>query len=72
MFISKFSSEKWQNNQNNEVLHPAQNWQEIEKIVEEQESVVNMTRKDHPQYFSSKQLNDDKSGLQHMRTLLEL
>lgn len=48
------------------------NWQEIEKIVEEQESVVNMTRKDHPQYFSSKQLNDDKSGLQHMRTLLEL
>ncbi len=35
MFISKFSSEKWQNNQNNEVLHPAQNWQEIEKVIRE-------------------------------------
>ena len=35
MFISKFSSEDWQNNQNNEVLHPAQNWQEIEKVIRE-------------------------------------
>jgi hypothetical protein len=35
MFISKFSSEDWQNNQNNEVLHPAQNWQEIEKVIQE-------------------------------------
>jgi len=35
MFISKFSSEDWQNNQNNEVLHPAKNWQEIEKVIRE-------------------------------------
>jgi hypothetical protein len=35
MFISKFSSEDWQNNQNNEVVHPAQNWQEIEKVIRE-------------------------------------
>lgn len=35
MFISKFSSEDWQNNQNTEVLHPAKNWQEIEKVIRE-------------------------------------
>jgi len=35
MFISKFSSEDWQNNQNNEVVHPAKNWQEIEKVIRE-------------------------------------
>lgn len=35
MFISKFSSEDWQNNQNNEVLHLAQNWQEIEEVIRE-------------------------------------
>jgi hypothetical protein len=35
MFISKFSSEDWQNNQNTEVLHPAKNWQEIEKVIKE-------------------------------------
>lgn len=35
MFISKFSSEDWQNNHNNEVLHPATNWQEIEKVIRE-------------------------------------
>ena len=35
MFISKFSSEDWQNNQNNEVLHSAKNWQEIEKVIKE-------------------------------------
>jgi hypothetical protein len=35
MFISKFSSEDWQNNQNTEVLHPATNWQEIEKAIQE-------------------------------------
>jgi hypothetical protein len=35
MFISKFSSEDWQNNQNNEVVHLAQNWQEIEKVIRE-------------------------------------
>ena len=35
MFISKFSSKDWQNNQNNEVLHPAKNWQEIEKVIKE-------------------------------------
>ncbi|MFM7439587.1 MAG: Imm1 family immunity protein [Snowella sp.] len=35
MFISKFSSEDWQNNQNTEVIHPAKNWQEIEKAIQE-------------------------------------
>ena len=35
MFISKFSSEDWQNNQNTEVIHPAKNWQEIEKVIKE-------------------------------------
>ena len=37
MFITKFSTENWQGNQNNISLNPVRNWSEIEKAIKELE-----------------------------------